>query len=109
MRCSVTGYSFARHLSEQDLLALAERIPEGPSIQALTRTAAAHRITVLAGLFEKDEHDQVYKAYVAVNEHGLLAKYRKLHPFINPHIRPGDAYCVFELAWVDMRHPDLLR
>ncbi len=27
----------------------------------------------------------------------MLAKFRKLHPFINPHILPGDRYVVFDL------------
>jgi predicted amidohydrolase len=27
-----------------------------------------------------------------------VAKYHKLHPFINPHITPGNSYCVFELC-----------
>jgi len=27
----------------------------------------------------------------------VRAKFRKLHPFINPHLTPGDQYCVFEL------------
>ncbi len=30
-------------------------------------------------------------------EDGLVAKYRKLHPFINQFISPGNEYCVFEL------------
>jgi predicted amidohydrolase len=34
---------------------------------------------------------------VCVDKNGLIAKYRKLHPFINPHLTPGDAYCVFEI------------
>jgi predicted amidohydrolase len=32
-----------------------------------------------------------------VSEDGIVAKYRKLHPFINPHILPGNEYCVFDL------------
>jgi predicted amidohydrolase len=39
----------------------------------------------------------MYKAYVCVNETGLVAKFRKLHPFINPHLIPGNEYCVFQL------------
>jgi predicted amidohydrolase len=38
-----------------------------------------------------------FKTYLCVDKNGLLAKYRKLHPFINPYITPGDQYCVFEL------------
>ena len=95
--CSVTGYSFARHLSKNQMLDLAEYIPTGPSVKRLTEIAKENNIAVLAGLFEKDADDKLYKAYVCVDKNGLVAKYRKLHPFINPHILPGDSYCVFEL------------
>ncbi len=95
--CSVTGYTFARHLSREQMLDLAERIPDGPSTEALARIADEHDVTVLAGLFEKDEEDRIYKAYVCVDGTGLVAKYRKLHPFINPHVLPGDRYVVFDL------------
>ena len=95
--CSVTGYSFARKLSGEELLAQAELIPEGESISQLRQIGARHNIVVLAGLFEKDREDKIYKAYVCVDRNGLIAKFRKLHPFINPHILPGNDYCVFEL------------
>jgi predicted amidohydrolase len=95
--CSVTGYSFARHLSKEQMLALAELIPDGPSVQKLTAFAQELNITILAGLFEKDKDDKLYKAYVCVDKNGLVAKYRKLHPFINPHLIPGDQYVVFDL------------
>src|ERR1700722_12841171 len=88
--CSISGYSFARRLSKGELLEVAETIPEGPSIRALTEMARQYDITILAGLFEKVKQDGIYKAYVAVDRGGLLAKFRKLHPFINPHIIPGD-------------------
>lgn len=95
--CSVTGYSFARKLSKEQLLDLAERIPFGPSTQALIEIARKNQIVILAGLFEKDENDDIFKAYVCVDQNGLIAKYRKLHPFINPHILPGNDYVVFDL------------
>jgi len=95
--CSITGYTFARHLSREQMLELAEYLPEGPSIQELARIAAAANITVLAGLFEKDRDGHLYKAYVCVNKDGLVARYRKLHPFINPHLTPGNGYVVFDL------------
>jgi len=95
--CSITGYTFARHLSKEDMLDLAELIPEGRSLLELVNIARKHNIAVLAGLFEKDEQQNLYKAYVCVDKNGLVAKFRKLHPFINPHITPGDKYCVFEL------------
>ncbi|MEF9478323.1 nitrilase family protein [Chryseobacterium sp. 1B4] len=95
--CSVTGYTFARKLSREQLLDIAERIPEGESIRKLQQIAAQNNITILAGLFEKDEYDNLFKAYVCVDKTGLKAKYRKLHPFINPHLRPGNEYCVFDI------------
>ncbi len=95
--CSITGYTFARNLSKEQMLALAEVIPEGDSVFRLKEIAARHDITVLAGLFEKDSEDNLYKAYVCVDKRGLVAKYRKLHPFINPHLLPGNEYCIFDL------------
>lgn len=95
--CSITGYTFARHLSDDELLELAEYIPEGESITRLTEIAAKNNITVLAGLFERDANDKIYKAYVCVDKTGLIAKHRKLHPFIHPSITPGNTYTIFEL------------
>lgn len=95
--CSITGYTFARHLSKEQMLDLAEFIPAGESIKELQRIASKHNIVVLAGLFEKDENDKLYKAYVCVDANGLIAKHHKLHPFINPYLTPGSSYCVFDL------------
>jgi len=95
--CSITGYTFARQLSKAQMLDLAEFVPEGPSVQELTRIAQQFDIAILAGLFEKDELDNLFKAYVCVDKTGLLAKFRKIHPFINPHLSPGTEYCVFDL------------
>ncbi|HEY4322402.1 MAG TPA: nitrilase family protein [Mucilaginibacter sp.] len=95
--CSITGYTFARYLNKEQMLDLAELIPNGPSIAALTKIAREHHITVLAGLFEKDSDNNLFKAYVCVDENGLVAKFRKLHPFINPHLTPGNEYVVFDL------------
>jgi predicted amidohydrolase len=95
--CSITGYTFARHLDREQMLDLAEEIPNGPSVQALTTMAGELGIAILAGLFEKDAAGGLYKAYVCVDGNGLVAKYRKLHPFINPHLTPGDRYVVFDL------------
>ena len=95
--CSVTAYSFARKLSREEMIALAEPIPDGPSVQALIGIAAELNIVLLAGLFEKDADDNLYKAYVCVDKNGLIAKHRKIHPFINPHLLPGDSYTVFRI------------
>jgi len=95
--CSVTGYTFARKLSRKQMLDLAETIPEGKSLRRLQEIAARFNITILAGLFEKDEQDNLFKAYVCVDQNGLVARYRKLHPFINPYLTAGTEYCIFEI------------
>jgi predicted amidohydrolase len=95
--CAVTGYTFARHLDLEQLTAIAESIPDGESIQTLISIAKELDIIILAGLFEKTSDGHLYKAYVCVDGAGLLAKYRKLHPFINPHLTPGNEYVVFDL------------
>jgi beta-ureidopropionase len=95
--CSVTGYSFARHLTRQQLLDLAEHIPGGDSVQRLIAIAREFDVAILAGLFERDAQGRLYKAQVCVDGSGLIAKHRKLHPFINPHLLPGDRYTIFDL------------
>jgi predicted amidohydrolase len=95
--CSVTGYTFARKLSKEQLWELAEVIPGGASVEALCMIARRNAITVLAGLFERGDDGGLYNTYVCVNSGGVVAKHRKIHPFINPHLKPGKAYTVFEL------------
>ncbi|HWN88425.1 MAG TPA: nitrilase family protein [Chitinophagaceae bacterium] len=94
--CSITGYTFARNLSRSQMLELAELIPGGESIHKLIQIAKKNDIAILAGLFEKDKDDNLFKGYVCVDKKGLIAKHRKLHPFINPHLTPGDTYTIFE-------------
>jgi predicted amidohydrolase len=95
--CSITGYTFARYLNKQQMLDIAEVIPGGPSVIELTAYAREFNIIILAGLFEKDEQGNLFKAYICVDKNGLVAKHRKLHPFINPHLTPGTSYTVFDL------------
>ena len=95
--CSVTGYTFARQLSKEQMLELAEFIPGGESILKLQEIANRFDIIVLAGLFEKDDKDNLFKAYVCVDKNGLVTKFRKLHPFINPHLTAGQEFCIFDI------------
>lgn len=92
----MTGYSFARKLTRRELLEIAEPIPDGASVKALIQIANEYDIAICAGLFEKDHRGDLFKAYVCVDRTGVLAKFRKLHPFINPNIKAGDSYCVFD-------------
>ncbi len=95
--CSITGYTHARKLSLEQMREISEHIPEGESIYRLRQIAEKNKITLLAGLFEKDDQGDIYKAYVCVDKTGLLAKHRKLHPFVNKNIKPGNEYTVFDL------------
>lgn len=95
--CCISGYTAALSLNKNQMLQLAESIPDGPSVQTLTSLSQKHNITILAGLFERDAGDQIYNTYVCVNGDGVVASHRKLHPFINPYLSPGNRYTVFEL------------
>jgi predicted amidohydrolase len=95
--CSITGYTFAMPFSKGQMLDLAEFIPDGLSVKKLTENAREFDIVILAGLFEKDADNKLYKAQVCVDKNGLVAKYRKLHPFINKHLTPGNEYVIFDL------------
>lgn len=100
---SITGYTFVRNLGESQLQSLAEQVPAGPSTQRLIQIAKDCNITILAGLFEKDGDEKtgeckVYNTYICVSPtDGFLAKHRKLHPFINPHLSPGETYTTFTM------------
>ena len=95
--CSITGYTFARNLSKEQLTEISEPIPSGPSTLKLAEIAKRLNIYVLAGLFELEADGKLYKAYVCVGPHGFVGKFRKLHPFINPHLTPGNEYVVFDI------------
>jgi len=95
--CSISGYTFARKLSREQMLDVAEHIPDGDSTRNLISIATKNNITVLAGLFEKEINDDLYKAYICVDKNGIKAKYRKLHPFINKYLKPGNEYVVFDI------------
>lgn len=95
--CSITGYTFARKLSKEQLTDIAENIPSGPSTLRLIDIAKKLDIYVLAGLFELGTDGKLYKAYVCVGPNGFVEKYRKIHPFINPHLTPGNEYVVFDI------------
>jgi len=58
--------------------ALAEPVPDGPSVGRLVEIARRHRITLCAGMSEK-ERDIVYNAMVLVGPDGYIGKQRKIH------------------------------
>lgn len=79
---------------------LAENAQEldGPFVRELTRIAAAHDVTVVAGLLERaGDGRRVRNTVVAVDGEGLHAHYRKLHLY--------DAFGQRESDWVEPGAP----
>lgn len=97
--CSICGYTFLETLAVEQLEALAEPVPGGPSTQRLIELARKLGVGLLAGLIER-EGSRLYNTYVAVSPAGFVSKFRKLHPFIHPAICPGGGFEVFELFGV---------
>jgi predicted amidohydrolase len=93
---SITAYTFFKDLNREEVVKLAEKVPDGPSTQRLISIAAKYNITVMAGLVELED-DRLYNTYVCVDETGMLAKFRKIHPFISKYFSPGNEYVVFDL------------
>jgi len=92
----ITAYTFTKDLSKPEILDLAEEVPSGPSVQQLIQLAQKYDLPILAGLVEK-ENDLIYNTYVCVDQNGLVAKYRKIHPFISQYMDAGSEYVVFDL------------
>jgi predicted amidohydrolase len=83
-----TGYQFT---GREELLALAEAVPDGPSCETLRRRAAATGTTIVAGLAERDG-DRLFNTAVLVQPDGTVDRYRKIHLFWDEklHFTPGD-------------------
>ena len=98
--CSITGYTFLQRLDREQLAAVAEPVPDGPSVRDLIAIAREFRVVVMAGLIESDAAGKFSKCYVTVGPDGFITKYHKLHPFISPYITPGASYNVIDLLGV---------
>lgn len=94
--CCITGYWFLRHLSRQQLVALAEPVFDGPSSQELMALSARYGMTVGAGLVEAAEDGALYNTYVVAMPDGSARRHRKLHAFVSEHISSGSEYTVFD-------------
>src|SRR5437764_7467298 len=75
---SITGYWHVRKLSRQEVEALAEPVPGGPSSQELLRLSRDHTMTIGAGLIERGDDGKLYNAYVVAMPDGRWAVHRKL-------------------------------
>jgi len=93
---SITAYTFVKDINLDKITALAESVPGGNSAKELMRISNEYEIPILAGLVEKED-DRIYNTYLAVSGDKVIAKFRKLHPFISKHLSPGNEYVVFDL------------
>jgi predicted amidohydrolase len=94
--CCISGYWHLRHLSKEAMLELAEPVFDGPSSRRLAELAGKYRMTIGAGLVERDADDKLYNTYVVAMPDGGLARHRKLHVFVSPYLTPGSEYTVFD-------------
>ncbi len=94
--CCISAYSFVQPFSKSQLHALAEPVPEGDSVRQLMAISREFGVPILAGLFERDG-EEVFNTYVCVDGDACIAKHRKIHAFVNPHLSAGSAFTVFEL------------
>ena len=93
----ISGYWHVRKLSREEIEALAEPIPTGPSTRLLQSLSRERRMTIGAGLIERAQDGSLYNSYVVVMPDGNFACHRKLHVFISPHIKAGNSYTVFDI------------
>ena len=93
---SITAYTFFKDLNKDEAFALAEEVPDGPSCKRLIELATKYEVSILAGLVEL-ENDEIFNTYVCVDSSGLIARYRKLHPFISPYLSAGNEFVTFDL------------
>jgi len=84
-----TGYQFT---SQEEVLALAEKVPDGQTTQALIDLSKKKHLYIVAGLAEQ-ENDRCYNSAVLVGPNGFIDCYRKLHLFYNEKrwFVPGNA------------------
>ena len=73
----ITGYWFLRDLSREQLLALAEPVPGGPTTGDLLRLAKRHNLSVGAGLLEISDEGEMFNSYVVVTPDGRTVCHRK--------------------------------
>jgi len=93
---SITAYTFLKDLKRSELRSLAEPVPDGGSTRELMRISENYELPILAGLVEVSD-EKFYNTYVCVNGNELIARFRKLHPFISKYLSSGIEYVTFDL------------
>jgi predicted amidohydrolase len=94
--CCLTGFWFLRRLSPEQLDALAEPVPGGPSGERLLALSAELEMSLGAGLVESAGGGVFHNTYVVAMPDGRLARHRKIHAFEHPAVHGGDEITVFD-------------
>jgi predicted amidohydrolase len=83
-----SGYVFE---SRDEVEALAEPVPDGPTVAAWMERCRAHELVVVAGIAEQ-AGDRLYNTSVVLGPDGHIGTYRKLHLWNeeNRWFEPGD-------------------
>jgi len=83
-----TGYVFK---TRDEAFELAEAIPDGSTTKAWMEAAAKHRMTIVAGITERDG-ESLFNSAVVVGPKGYIGRYRKNHPWgaENLFFEPGN-------------------
>ncbi len=97
--CCVSGYWHLRNLSREQLVSLAEPVPEGPTSRSLLDMSREFSMGIGAGWVEIDEAGTLYNSYMFAMPNGEHAYHRKLHCFISEHMQSGNQFTVFDTPW----------
>ncbi len=92
---SITAYTYVETLDRAGVEAISESLDASPSVDALIKLTGQIDILISAGLVEL-EAGHLYNCQVVVSADGLVARHRKIHEFISPHISCGDSYTLFD-------------
>ena len=94
--CCLTGYMFLEKLSTNEIINVAQAL-DSELINEIIYLSKSNSIIISVGFLEKDKNNNVYNSYVTISPNGLINLYRKLHPFVNPIIKPGKEYKVYNI------------
>ena len=113
----VSGYNFK---SKDQVLKLAEAVPDGPSTALLIELAEEHHMSIVAGISEITTKSMLFNSAVALSPKGFLGKYRKIHLFARekewflpgtnpPHVWPIPGARIGVLVCFDWAFPEASR
>ncbi len=104
-----------------DYRTLPEQAGQTAHVLSQLRDLAAEYDIILAGSLPEQEQDQIFNTLFIINEHGVVGRYRKQHPFApmqeNRYFSPADSLEVMTddhslfggLLCYDLRFPELAR